>query len=300
MDETQTLRAAAQQLSQVRQRPCFVLCGPALNPGTVRTVREVLGPRSGQVDVVIRSPGGCLCCAYQIARELRRRFDRLAVFVPLAAKSAATLIALAADDLVLGDLGALGPLDAQFSDKQHADFPVDRSRLEVFSALDQLKKHAIETFDELVRSVAENSGMRGEDVFRIGTEFAARICQPLYAQVAPQTVGQSLRAIDMTVAYVERVLRRYRPDLYAQNGPAIIDRLVRGYPDHGFVIDREELDKIGIPARAPTAAEAPALDRLANALGAMSGKEDFIELVEAAGGERADDTLQLAPSPVPQ
>jgi hypothetical protein len=285
MNETQRLREVTQELSQLRQRPCLVLYVPSLHPCTVRTIHEMLGAQRGQADVVIRSPGGCLCCAYQIARELRRRFDRLGMFVPLAAKSAATLIALAADELVLGDLGELGPLDGHFSDKQRADFPVDRSRLEVFSALDQVKKHAIETFDELARTVSHNSGMRGEDVCRIATEFAARICEPLYAQLTAQTVGQSVRVMEMTVAYAERVLRRYRPDLYAQNGSAIIERLVRGYADHGFVIDREELAEIGIPARNPTAAEAPLVARLASALEKVSGEEPFIELIDAVEGK---------------
>jgi hypothetical protein len=79
----------------------------------------------------------------------------------------------------------LGPLDSQTSRKQKADFPVDRSCLDVFQALGQLKRHALESFDDLVRSVAEKSGMRGEDVCRIGTEFAARICKPLYTQIDP-------------------------------------------------------------------------------------------------------------------
>ncbi len=181
--------------------------------------------------------------------------------------------------------GELGPLDAQFSDKQQADFPVDRSRLEVPTALAQLRKHAIENFDDLVRTVASNSGMRGDDVCRIGVEFAARICQPLYTQLTPQTVAESLRAIDGSAAYVERVLRRYRSDLYAKNGTAIIERLVSGYPDHAFVIDREELDEIGIPSRGPAAAEAPAVDRLVSALDGLHGEESFIELVEAATQE---------------
>ncbi len=85
MDETQRLREVARELSQLGQRPCLVLHVPSLHSCTIRTVYDTLGAASGQADVVIRSPGGCLCCAYQIARELRRRFDHLGMFVPLAA-----------------------------------------------------------------------------------------------------------------------------------------------------------------------------------------------------------------------
>jgi hypothetical protein len=163
-----------------------------------------------------------------------------------------------------------------------------------------LQQHAIGTFDALVRTVAENSGMRGEDVCRIGTEFAAQICQPLYAQLAPQTVGQSLRAIDMTVGYTERVLRRYRPDLYARNGPLIVERLVKGYPDHDFVIDREELDEIGIPARAPSAAETAIVGGLASALAGMPATEVFIECVEAIERRNTGTTAEVSDGSPPR
>ena len=45
------------------------------------------------------------------------------------AKSAATLLCLVADELVLGDVGELGPLDAQCDERQQADFPLNTSRL---------------------------------------------------------------------------------------------------------------------------------------------------------------------------
>ncbi len=96
--------------------------------------------------------------------------------------------------------------------------------------------------------------------------------------------------MDMTVAYAERVLRRYRPELYAHKGPAIIERLVRGYADHGFVIDREELAEIGIPARGPTVAEAPLVVQLASALEGLSDKEPFIDLVDAAEEDVRSET----------
>ena len=70
------------------------------------------------LDVIMSSPGGDVGAAYLVARELRRRFERLTVFVPFRAKSAATLLCLAGDELVLGSLGELVPLDQQYDEKQ--------------------------------------------------------------------------------------------------------------------------------------------------------------------------------------
>lgn len=181
---------AARELAAVRGRSCLVFDAPFAE-SAVRTVAMLLPEGGGGFDVLLRSPGGCACCAYVMARELRRRFAEIAVFVPLGAKSAATLVALAADELVLGDLGELGPLDAQFCDRQRADFPVDRSRLEVLEALGELKKHALSTFDGIVRAVVENSGMKGEDVCKIGLEFAVKLCQPLYTQINPLVLAKA-------------------------------------------------------------------------------------------------------------
>jgi hypothetical protein len=278
MSETELVRDAARCLSEVRGRTLLVLTAQ-LAPPTVRAVREVLPHHGRHLDLVLRSPGGCVCCAYVVARELHRRFERVEVFVPLATKSAATLIALAADELVLGDLGELGPLDAQ-SDNLGTDSRPDRSCLKLSEALALFKGYARDACEELARSLTEN-GIRSDDAYRTATEFAGKICQPLYGQLSPQALGESMRNNQVGVAYADRILRRYRPELYAQNGPKIIERLAWEYPTHSFVIDREELEEMGVPARAPTAAEALPLEELANALASLPDDTVFIEAIAA-------------------
>ena len=186
MTESTFIHEAVRGLAAVRGRQCLLLNNRAFDPGTVRAVREAIGGHDGPLDVVLWSGGGCTCCVYAGARELHRRFDHVAVFVPLPSRSASTMLALAADELVLGDLGELGPLDAQFSEKQRADFPIDRSRLELLRALEHLKALAAGAVDEMVRSIAESSGLRGEDVYRVATDFASRLLQPISSQIDPQ------------------------------------------------------------------------------------------------------------------
>jgi ATP-dependent protease ClpP protease subunit len=66
------------------------------------------------LDLVIVSPGGDGTAA-ETMLELCRRYcpGRLRIVVPLYAKSAATLIALGADEIVMGETSELGPIDAQ-------------------------------------------------------------------------------------------------------------------------------------------------------------------------------------------
>lgn len=288
MDDTDLIRNAARALARVRGRSCLILGWPSLDPPAVQAVQQAVAERGGEIDVVLHGQGGCACCAYAIARELRRRFQWVGVVVPLAAKSAATLLSLAADEIVLGERGELEPLDAQISHKPAGDFPVERSCLEIARALEHVKTYALATFHEAVTSVVERSGMRAEDACRIAADLTGRLCQPLYAQVDLRTLGANLRANDTGAGYAERLLRRYRPELWARDGALIVERLVHAYPSHGFVIDAEELAELGVAARGATGDEREAVSHLASALAALPPKEPFIGLVDAAGVERED------------
>jgi ClpP class serine protease len=65
------------------------------------------------IDLVLHTPGGLVLAAIQIARAIRDRKGRVTVFVPHYAMSGGTLIALAADEIVMCAHSVLGPIDPQ-------------------------------------------------------------------------------------------------------------------------------------------------------------------------------------------
>ena len=67
-----------------------------------------------ELDLILHSPGGSAEAAESIVEYLRQRFDHIRVFIPVAAMSAATMIALSADEIVMGQHSQLGPTDPQF------------------------------------------------------------------------------------------------------------------------------------------------------------------------------------------
>jgi hypothetical protein len=67
------------------------------------------------LDLIILSPGGSAEAAESIVAYLRAKFDHIRVIVPIAAKSAATMLALAADEIVMTRHSQLGPIDPQFT-----------------------------------------------------------------------------------------------------------------------------------------------------------------------------------------
>src|SRR6201981_2194188 len=65
------------------------------------------------IDLVLHTPGGLVLAALQIARAIHKRPGKVTVFVPHYAMSGGTLIALAADEIVMSEHAMLGPVDPQ-------------------------------------------------------------------------------------------------------------------------------------------------------------------------------------------
>lgn len=77
--------------------------------------REVVtGLNSREVDVLLHSPGGQAEAAESIVKMLRSQFDNVRFIVPDIAKSAATMLALSGNALLMDASSEMGPIDPQF------------------------------------------------------------------------------------------------------------------------------------------------------------------------------------------
>lgn len=65
------------------------------------------------LDLVLHTPGGLVLAALQIARAIGSRKGKVTVYVPHYAMSGGTLIALAANEIVMCEHSVLGPIDPQ-------------------------------------------------------------------------------------------------------------------------------------------------------------------------------------------
>jgi len=72
------------------------------------------------LDVILHTPGGLVLAATQIARALKSHPAKTTVFVPHYAMSGGTLLALAADEIVMSPHAVLGPIDPQLGQKPAA------------------------------------------------------------------------------------------------------------------------------------------------------------------------------------
>ena len=65
------------------------------------------------IDIILHTPGGLVLAAEQVAHALLKHPARVTVFVPHYAMSGGTLIALAADEIVMDENAVIGPVDPQ-------------------------------------------------------------------------------------------------------------------------------------------------------------------------------------------
>lgn len=112
------------------------------------------------LDIVLHTPGGLVLAALQIARAIHKHPGKVTAIVPHYAMSGGTLIALAADEIVMSEYAVLGPVDPQLGQypaasilKAVAKKPVAEVNDETLILADQAEKAVVqvrETVRELL------------------------------------------------------------------------------------------------------------------------------------------------------
>lgn len=99
------------------------------------------------IDIVLHTPGGLVLASEQIANALKKHQAKVTVFVPHYAMSGGTLIALAADEIIMDENAVLGPLDPQLGQKPAASVlkileqkPIDKISDDTLILADLAKK----------------------------------------------------------------------------------------------------------------------------------------------------------------
>ena len=112
----------------------------------LRAIR--LTPPRVPIDIVLHTPGGLVLAAEQIAHAIRRHDAKVTVFVPHYAMSGGTLLALAADEIVMDENAVLGPVDPQVG-----DLPA----LSILRAVERKNKDRVDDKTLILADVAEKA-----------------------------------------------------------------------------------------------------------------------------------------------
>lgn len=113
----------------------------------LRAIR--MTPQDAPIDIILHTPGGIALAATQIAFALKDHKGKKTVMIPHYAMSGGTLIALAADEILMDPHAVLGPVDPQLGDKQGV--------YAAASILKVLEKKDVDKIDDRTLILAEES-----------------------------------------------------------------------------------------------------------------------------------------------
>lgn len=254
------LQDALKKWVALRGHPALLFESGMIGPHSMFRVQQVLrGKGFPKLDVFLDSPGGSPDHAFRVATLIHEHAKEVIGVVPHYAKSACTLIALGMDELILGELGELGPLDTQRYVKSDRDEPKSQSSLEVVHAMRESQQAAMNLWRLCAKMLMDTEDLTVSGAYELAATFVGKIADTHYSKIQLDQYGESVRALDIGRKYAQCVLTRYA-HLDDRKAGQIAKRFVESYPSHGYAIDLPELKLIGLKARGPTSEEACILD----------------------------------------
>lgn len=157
----------------------------------LRAIR--LTPKNMPIDFIIHTPGGLALAATQIANALADHQAPVRVIVPHYAMSGGTLIALAADEIIMDEHAVLGPIDPQLGQEPAASIVKikdikDPNEIDdtTWVKIDVSKKALKQMYDNVV-SLLKKKGYSEE----IAKKVAEELSQGKYTHDFPITVERA-------------------------------------------------------------------------------------------------------------
>ena len=187
-------------------------------------------PKRDNVALIMTTYGGDPDAAFRIARYIKRKYNKFTLFVFGYCKSAGTLLALGADEIVMSDFGELGPLDVQVT--KDDDFRSE-SVLDIQQAMSVIGSQAFEMFESYLLNLISGTQalITTKTAADIASSMAVDLLSPIPSQIDPLRLGEMNRLMNIALAYGKRL----KPQ-----GIEVIKNLIYNYPSHSFVIDYEE------------------------------------------------------------
>lgn len=201
---------------------------------------------------------------YRIARCLRHHYSHIRVVIASLCKSAGTLVVIGANEVVIGDLGELGPLDIQV--RKSSELEERSSGLDIIQALEAAQNHTREAFHSTLVEIRRGGRLSTKLAGEFAATVAIGVAAPLYNQIDPNRLGEMQRAMRIAHEYGQRLNKSSK-----SLKPGALENLVANYPAHGFVIDRKEASELFNNVQKPTAEEDEFCKNFWNVLGEQAG-----------------------------
>lgn len=173
--------------------------------------------KTERIDLLLHSYGGSVDIPYKIVNLIREFCDHFSVIIPFVAKSAATMIAIGADEIIMGPTSELGPIDPLVKHPKYEDMwvPVQSIRL------------CIEFMEE---KIAKSSK----------PEMTTSLLCPILDKLDPWIIGDYEKSIKASYQYAETLLGKNMFKNNREKAKSVTRIMTEKYFSHGYCINRKE------------------------------------------------------------
>lgn len=180
---------------------------------------------NSDLDLMLQTPGGDIDQAERITLLCRKKIKKgkLRVVVPDSAKSAGTIIAISADQVVMGFVSELGPIDPQITVTTAGGDPMRRPAQSFLDGLEEI-------------------------IQQTGSKPLSPAYFPLLDKLDPALIDFCKKAGKRSENLATALLKKYMLAGSPQKARAVARDLnnVKKYLSHGAVIDAERAEKLGL------------------------------------------------------
>lgn len=224
------------KISEIRKRPLITYVTSIRNNANASIASDVIAHFLKQlskisedvdsVDLLLISNGGDPTVSYRIVNLIRERFKKFGVLLPYTAYSAATLISLGADEIIMHPYSNLGPVDPQLTHKT--------KEKEIRFGSEDLRNY--------LEFIKEDVGVSDQEQLQRSFELVAK-------EVGSIPIGIAKRSSQLAFSMGEKLLNMHMSD--SNKAKTIAETLNKSFYHHGHALGLTEAKKIGLPVIKP-------------------------------------------------
>jgi len=185
-----------------------------------------------KIDLYLYSRGGDVSVPWRIVSMIREFCDEFNLLIPYRAQSAATLLSLGSDTIVMGKKAELGPIDPTLVKATMGETATPPQEIPV------------EDINSFLSFVKERANITDQDAI-------AQVLNSLIEQIGPSTLGNVNRQHHHIRLVARKLLTSRKEKIDEEKISTIIETLTEKIYSHGHAIGRREAKDIGLPITYP-------------------------------------------------
>ncbi len=193
---------------------------------------------ANKIDLFIYSTGGDVIAPWRLVNLIREFSGSFNVLIPYKAHSAATMIALGADEIVMGSLGELSPIDPNIRTAFNPPHPdvLNEPKIEI----------SVEDVFGYINLAKEKLGVKEQS-------SVVSILEKLVDKIHPLALGAVYRTYSLIMLLASKLLSLHmNQKKEAKQINQIVEDLVEKLYYHNYLISRNEADKLGLKITNPS------------------------------------------------